>query len=105
MALGSRPPGGSRHYRRPDDRILDDIAAALFDQTLVDARDVSFRVDQGDVLLEGTVPGPGDRWKVEQICEGVLGVGLITNDIRMDPRPREPIEGRPLSETHWTALG
>jgi hypothetical protein len=97
---------GSRHYRRPVERILDDVHARLLREP-VDAHDVTVRVEGGDVILEGTVPDPSHRWLIERVCDDVLGVVHVDNRLRVRSAAEagERPVSEPLSRTHWTPLG
>jgi hypothetical protein len=97
---------GSRYYRRPVERILDDIHERLLREP-VDARDVNVRVQGGDIVLEGTVPTKPDSWLIERVCDGVLGVAHVENRLRVrtEADAGERPAPEPISRTHWTPLG
>ena len=61
-----------------DDRIKEDVCARLAaEEGRVDASDVEVRVERGEVTLQGSVPTPDERRRVEAIaddCEGVRNV-------------------------------
>src|SRR5262245_5058655 len=46
---------GPRSYRRPDMRILDEVAERLAADPYVDATDMEISVSEGEVVLSGTV--------------------------------------------------
>ena len=104
---------GPRNYQRSDDRIREDICERLTEHSHLDPSDVDIRVQNGDVTLEGTV---NDRWSrrtAEDLAEGVWGVKVVHNMLRIVSEPQEarrddqrqpgqPEPGRPQRGT-WAA--
>lgn len=74
---------GPKNYRRPDDRIRDDVAERLTVDPLIDAFEVEIDVRNGDVTLSGLVPTRDQRRRAEVIAERVNGVRHVTNTIRV----------------------
>jgi HSP20 family molecular chaperone IbpA len=77
--LGGRPP---RSYRRPDDRILDDVQQRVA-MAGVDADEVEIEAANGVVTLSGRVPRRFEKRIVEEIAEQVFGVEEVRNHIRL----------------------
>jgi hypothetical protein len=75
-----------RSYRRADPRIYEDICERLTDDSLVDATDVTVRVDNGDVTLSGTVPTRDQKWHAEECVDRVGGVRQVFNHLRAQAR-------------------
>ena len=74
---------GPRNYRRPDQRILEDLCERLTDDDDIDASDIEVQVDQGVVTLAGTV---GERWmkhRAEDLAGRCGGVRDVDNRIRV----------------------
>ncbi|MGK3994330.1 BON domain-containing protein [Sorangium sp. So ce1024] len=78
-ALGRGPKG----YKRSDDRILEDICEMLSDRDDIDASEVTVRVQNCEVTLEGTVTERYHKRIIEQIAESVRGVEDVHNQIRV----------------------
>lgn len=80
-------PGGERRgpkdYVRSDERIREAVCERLFDQEWIDVSDVSVQVNEGCVLLEGTVAERRMKHAVEDIADSCLGVRDVDNRIRV----------------------
>lgn len=74
---------GPKNYKRPDERIYDDVNKRLSDDDLVDASDVVVEVHGGDVILAGAVADRPSKRRVENIAESVSGVHNVENRIRV----------------------
>lgn len=74
---------GPKNYRRPDERIYDDVNRRLSDDDFVDASDVIVEVRDGDVTLTGMVPDRPSKRRAEDIAESVSGVHNVENRIRV----------------------
>lgn len=93
-----RPPLGPKGYRRPDDRILEEVCERI-GRSGLDAREVEVAVAQGEVTLSGTVLGREDKRALEDIVDDVFGVEDVHNQLRLAgraraTRPRRPGGGR-----------
>jgi hypothetical protein len=73
---------GSRIYRRPDERITEDIHARLRQHGLIDASEIDVIVFSGDVVLTGIVPNDEMRRLAEDVARRVWGVTGVKNRIR-----------------------
>ncbi|WP_437737510.1 BON domain-containing protein [Sorangium sp. So ce1335] len=78
-ALGRGPKG----YKRSDNRILEDICEMLSDRDDIDPSEVTVRVQNGEVTLEGTVNERHHKRIIEQLTENVRGVDDVHNQIRV----------------------
>jgi osmotically-inducible protein OsmY len=91
-----------RSYRRPDDRILDEVHQRIATSG-VDAEDVEIEVNNGIVTLSGRVPRHFDKRLIEEITEQVFGVEEVQNHLRLargvEPKASSDVEpGRPGAE-------
>ncbi|WP_438017017.1 BON domain-containing protein [Sorangium sp. So ce315] len=84
-ALGRGPKG----YKRSDARIQEDVCEMLSDRDDIDVSDVTVRVENSEVTLEGTVPQRHHKRIIELVAEGVRGVEDVHNRIRVQ-RAIEP---------------
>lgn len=74
-----RPP---RSYRRPDERILDDVHQRIATSG-VDADEVEIEVSNGVVTVSGRVPRRFDKRVIEELAEQVFGVQEVQNHLRL----------------------
>jgi osmotically-inducible protein OsmY len=79
--LGSRRNRSPR-YRRPDERILDDVWHRI-SLAAVDPQDVEIEVNAGVVTLSGRVSTRYDKRLLEDIADGVFGVQEVHNHLRL----------------------
>lgn len=84
-AFGRGPKG----YKRSDTRIQEDICERLSDRDDIDVSDVTVRVENNEVTLEGTVLERHHKRIIEHVAEGVRGVEDVHNRIRVQ-RAIEP---------------
>ncbi|UNK42740.1 BON domain-containing protein [Luteimonas sp. S4-F44] len=74
---------GPKGYVRSDARITEDICERLTHSDEIDAREVSVRVHDGVVTLEGHVEQRWTKHRIEDIAEGCAGVKDVENRIRV----------------------
>jgi len=89
--VGADPDGGPhvgrgpRGYRRADNRILDEICELLTADLHIDATEVEVSVENGEVLLSGTVESRRLKHLAEDIAYRVSGVLDLTNRLKVGP--------------------
>ncbi|MBP7147110.1 MAG: BON domain-containing protein [Acidobacteria bacterium] len=89
---------GPRGYTRSDDRLREDICERLSAHPLIDASEIEVNVANGEVTLEGTVESRRVRHMAEDVCDSVMGVRDIHNNLRVNRQMRRDPEsptGRP----------
>jgi len=74
---------GPKGYVRTDERIREDVCDRLSENDEVDATDISVRVENGEVTLEGSVETRHMKRLAEDIAEDVSGVSDVHNTIRV----------------------
>jgi hypothetical protein len=74
---------GPKDYRRSDDRIREEVCDRFTDDPRLDASDVTVKVENGDVILTGTVATREQKRRAEDIAERVTGVADIINQLRV----------------------
>jgi hypothetical protein len=89
-AGAGRPP---RTYRRPDERILDEVYERIA-HSAADADEVEVEVSDGVVTLSGSVPSRIDKRLIEGLTEAVFGVLEVHNHLKLARR----IEGKGTPE-------
>ena len=80
-SLGARRRRPQR-YRRPDERILDDVWHRI-SVAAVDPQDVEVAVQDGVVTLSGRVSTRFEKRIIEDIAESVFGVQEVHNHLRL----------------------
>lgn len=74
---------GPRGYRRPDERILDDVCERLTVDPYVDASEIEVEVRDGEVSLTGTVHSRSAKRLAEDLAESAPGVRDVQNRLRI----------------------
>jgi hypothetical protein len=96
--LAGRLARGAKGWRRPDARILDEVAERIA-LCGAHASDVEIRVEDGVVTLTGTVPSREERRLVEEVASEVFGVDDVCGLLRIAPAGA-PGGRRPPGEPH-----
>lgn len=81
--FGEHKGKGPKGYQRSDERIHEHINDELSDNGEVDASEIEVKVEQGEVILTGTVTNRETKRKAEDIVEAVSGVKNVENRIRV----------------------
>lgn len=74
---------GPRSYQRSDARIREDVNDLLLEDRYVDATDIDVTVENGEVILTGTVDDRNTKRRAEDILEDVPGVKHLENRLRV----------------------
>jgi hypothetical protein len=74
---------GPKGFTRTDERIREDINCRLTDDAYVDASNVEVAVENGEVILSGSVPDRSSKRRAEDIAELVSGVSNVENRLRV----------------------
>jgi osmotically-inducible protein OsmY len=74
---------GPKNYTRSADRIKDDAADRLMEDSLVDASDIELRVKDNDLILSGTVNSRFEKHRAEGLVENISGVKEVQNNLRV----------------------
>jgi hypothetical protein len=93
-SAGPHAGRGPRNYRRPDERIREDVCDVLCDHGWVDASEIDVTVQTGEVTLSGVVRERQQKRMAEEAVEQVTGVRDVHNQLRVSPggsdqEPRE----------------
>jgi osmotically-inducible protein OsmY len=70
---------GPKGYRPSDERLLEIICERLTDDPFVDASEVTVDVRDGEVTLQGRVDVRQQKFAIEDIVAGVVGIKDIHN--------------------------
>jgi hypothetical protein len=74
---------GPKNYKRSDRRICEDINDMLTDDRLLDATNIEVEVDDGEVILAGTVEDKAAKRRAEDLAESILGVKHLENRLKI----------------------
>ena len=80
---GQQPERRESGYRRPDNRITDDVCDRLTRHGWIDATDIEVRVENGEVTLEGTVDSRRAKRLAGDVADSVSGVQDVHNRLRI----------------------
>jgi osmotically-inducible protein OsmY len=73
---------GPDEARPSDERILEDVVLLVSRHGWLDLHDVRIRVENGEVILDGSVRSEDDRRQIALVAEGVTGVTDVRNRLR-----------------------
>ena len=79
---------GPKNYTRSDSRIEEDVNDRLTDDDRIDASDITVKVNECEVTLEGYVPSRRIKRYAEDCVESVSGVKHVQNNLRVRDRDR-----------------
>jgi hypothetical protein len=91
--FGRRRFLGPKGYRRPDDRIQDEVCERIA-RSGIDAREVEVAVQGGEVTLTGTALSREDKRALEDVVDDVFGVEDVHNRLTLTHPPSRPGRGR-----------
>jgi osmotically-inducible protein OsmY len=86
-AAGDHRGKGPKAYRRPDDRILDEVSDRMSDDPDLDASGIEVVVAECEVTLNGWVPVRADKRLAEDLAASVRGVTNVQNNLRIGAAP------------------
>jgi hypothetical protein len=99
---------GPKDYKRSDDRIREDVCDRLSWSDEVDATDIAVRVQDSEVMLEGSVATRHMKRLAEDLAEEVLGVRDVHNTLRVTKpiltQIKEKLSGE-SQEQHYANTG
>jgi len=72
---------GPKNYRRPDDKILEELCCSLASHEEIDATDVEVDVVEREVTLTGTVKDENQKQLAVQLAKSVWGVFNVHNNL------------------------
>lgn len=74
---------GPKGYKRSDERIKEDVNDRLTDDYRLDASEIDVQVNNGEVVLSGTVNRREEKRRAEDLAESVSGVSNVENRLRV----------------------
>jgi flavin-binding protein dodecin len=78
-----RGPRGPKGYKRSDERIREDVCDRLSQHWDLDASEIEVSVNNGEVTLAGTISDRDQKFRAENIADGVGGVTEVHNQLRV----------------------
>ncbi len=90
IAPGQNPESerGPRGFRRPDERIIEEIIDLMASQGQFDASDIQVHAKDGIVTLLGRVDNQDAKHMAAKYVENVLGVMGVNNDLKVNGMDR-----------------
>lgn len=79
---------GPKGYKRSDETVKEDVCRKLWEHPEIDASEIHVEVKNGEITLTGTVDSRRTRDLVEDICDNLIGVTDVNNQVRVK-RQRE----------------
>jgi hypothetical protein len=74
---------GPKNYKRSDSRIREDINDMLTDDRFLDATNIEVEVNDGEVILTGTIESKAAKRRAEDLAELISGVKHLENRLRI----------------------
>ncbi|RBB38670.1 transporter [Burkholderia reimsis] len=74
---------GPKGYTRSDECIREDVCERLAHALDIDVSDVTVQVQDGCVVLDGTVPSRWMKHDIEDLADGCMGVRDVENRVRV----------------------
>jgi osmotically-inducible protein OsmY len=74
---------GPKGYKRPDDRIHDEVCERLTNHPLIDASLIEVQVEDGEVTVSGEVLDRRMKHMTEDVIDEISGVREIHNKLRV----------------------
>lgn len=84
---------GPKGWRRSDAIIYEDVCESLAYDAFVDATEITVKVEDSEVTLEGTVPDRAHKRVAEQLAERVRGVVDVHNRLVIRKDDEKPKDG------------
>jgi hypothetical protein len=95
---------GPQNWRRPDERIREDICELMTEDEDLDPSNLEVHVKDGEVTLTGTVAGRRDKCHAERLAERVSGVVDVHNRLQLQ-RTQDTSGGMRQQPPTSTAMG
>lgn len=87
-----------KNYVRSDERIFEEVCELLTDHGDIDASNIEVTVDDGDVVLRGTVRSRWARFYTEDLVMSVSGVRDVVNGLQIARNPDGTEVGGPTTD-------
>jgi hypothetical protein len=94
---------GPQGYTRSDERIKEDICERLSEHHYIDASQVRVEVNQGVVILEGSVDDRWQKYQTEDLVDATSGVKDIQNRLTVSRASRQSAQWTSQSATPQSA--
>jgi len=85
---GQHKGKGPKGYMRSDQRIQEDVCDRLSDDSRLDASNIEVKVQEGEVVLTGTVDDREQKRRAEDLAERISGVRDVENHIKVKREDR-----------------
>ncbi|MBL7543932.1 MAG: BON domain-containing protein [Bdellovibrionaceae bacterium] len=85
---------GPKGFRRSDERVREDVCEALYRDHSIDASEIDVTVNDGEVILKGTVENRQMKRLAEDCVESISGVSDVKNELRVQPQASSSVADR-----------
>lgn len=82
--MGPHRGKGPKGYQRSDQRIREDVSDRFYEDDYLDASDVQIRVENGNIILDGTVDSKQAKRRAEDLAESISGVRNVENHLKVN---------------------
>jgi len=82
---------GPKGYRRSDERLREEVCETLAQHPEVDAREIEVSIEEGSVILNGSVPERHMKYLAEAAIETIWGVEDIINQLKVIRPPAHSV--------------
>ena len=84
MGSGAQRPRGvaPKGYKKSDQRLTEDLGEALMDEG-IDCSNVEVQVKDGVVTITGEITDRSDKYRIEHVAAGMMGVQDVDNQLRV----------------------
>jgi osmotically-inducible protein OsmY len=89
---------GPRDYRRSDDHICEEVCERLNRHGAMDASDIEVEVQDGEVILRGTVEDRRSKRLAEDLAEAASGVSDVRNELQINQTRFSAGESRHMAD-------
>jgi len=80
---------GPKGYKRSNERIQEDLCERMTHHGYLNAEDIELEVNNGQVVLKGTVASRQEKRLAEDIAESVSGVSQVMNQLQVKQQGQE----------------
>jgi hypothetical protein len=94
---------GPQGYQRSDERIKEDVCERLTQHGQIDASNIEIDVENGEVILRGSVDQRHAKRMAEDAAESVSGVRDVRNELRV--KQDQGVSGQQSSQNSWSSQG
>lgn len=96
--IGRHSESESARYRRPDADIFQEITSDIMEDPTLHTERIKVHVEEGEVILQGTVDSDDSRIEIEERIQEMLGVLAVRNRLSVENQHEDDTE-----HASWTS--